>query len=777
MSRRFACAFLVLLAWSSRARADVSVTPPEAFESAEVPYPAGANGDAVVELEIVVEKDGTVSKADVIDGDPPFAEQARLAVLGWRFRPAMRDGVPIAVRTRARVAFHQEVESAASAPEPALEVKVRGKRREIGQMTISAEDVRQIPGAFGDPFRAIEALPGVTPVVSGLPYMFIRGAPPNNNGYFLDGIRIPLLFHAAFGPSVVHPELLDRVELYAGAAPARYGRFAGAIVAGETREPSNTFRGAANLRLVDAGALLESPFAGGRGTALAAGRYGYPGPIVSAISDVQLGYWDYQSRVAWRLGERDTIGVFAFGSHDYVAHTEPRGTLQEDIVSEFHRVDVRYDRALGDGRARVAATFGYDSQGAAPIYLTNKSGAVRAEIEKGLSQQIRLRAGADARLDVYDLDHVTQPDPMNEIEPSGVDPPPTNFAWGGRADLIWRIAPRVEIVPGARVDVFESYRREPGDIDPRHRRTPTVDPRLSTRVTITPEVAWLSSIGISHQYPTLRIGGIPAAVASGSGFILGSSKVQTVGQVSQGMEVALPADITMTATGFLSSWTGLTDLTAECIEIEPPFVAFPPGGPQPGVRPERIENKTVCPNEHLARGRSFGLELLVRRPFSKRLSGWLSYTLSRSTRTSNFVRLDGSTAVATVPSEFDRTHVLNAILAYDLGRRWRVGSRFAMLTGAPYSRLAGSVPVPPYNSLRDDPFFRLDVRIEKRWPLGKDGSIAFVVEGQNITLSKESSALGEDCSGRPANGGMTTTCKRAEIGPITVPSIGVEAFF
>ena len=47
--------------------------------------------------------------------------------------------------------------------------------------------------------------------VSGLPFFFIRGAPPGNAGYFLDGVRVPLLFHVGAGPSVVHPALIVRV--------------------------------------------------------------------------------------------------------------------------------------------------------------------------------------------------------------------------------------------------------------------------------------------------------------------------------------------------------------------------------------------------------------------------------------------------------------------------------------------------------------------------------------------------------------------------------------
>src|SRR4029079_7052967 len=119
------------------------------------------------------------------------------------------------------------------------QVESHGERVEPGRSaTLSRTEVRQIPGTFGDPFRAIEIMPGVTPVVSGLPFFFVRGAPPGNVGYFLDGVRIPLLFHVGAGPSVVHPGLIQRVDLYPGGYPAYFGRFSGGIVSGETAPPS-----------------------------------------------------------------------------------------------------------------------------------------------------------------------------------------------------------------------------------------------------------------------------------------------------------------------------------------------------------------------------------------------------------------------------------------------------------------------------------------------------------------------------------------------------------
>jgi len=271
----------------------------------------------------------------------------------------------------------------------------------------------------------------------------------------------------------------------------------------------------------------------------------------------------------------------------------------------------------------------------------------------------------------------------------------------------------------------------------------------------------------------LRAGDIPGPMLSVPGFPFGVRQLQSAWQGSEGFELALPADLVLTATGFYSHLWGLTDLSASCYQLEP--ATRPP--PAPGD-PMIIVPPYVCPNNQPVRGRAYGVELLLRRSFSKRLSGWLSYTLSRATREAHFLTPSGADDRATVVSEFDRTHVLNAIVGYDLGRRWRVGGRLLFYTGTPYSKLEGSTPVPPYNAYRTPAFYRVDFRLEKSWRIGKSGSVAFVVEGQNVTLRKELTGLGRDCesNGSPSQD-STTTCKQSTIGPLTIPSLGVEAFF
>ncbi len=109
---------------------------------------------------------------------------------------------------------------------------------------------------------------------------------------------------------------------------------------------------------------------------------------------------------------------------------------------------------------------------------------------------------------------------------------------------------------------------------------------------------------------------------------------------------------------------------------------------------------------------------------------------------------------------------MNLVVAADLGKRWRAGARVLAYSGLPYSTTTGNVGIP---DAREPPFVRLDLRLEKKWhALG--GTLTLVFEWLNALLSKES--FGTDC--RPAPGPGPARCYPAEIGPVTVPSIGVE---
>jgi hypothetical protein len=163
-------------------------------------------------------------------------------------------------------------------------------------------------------------------------------------------------------------------------------------------------------------------------------------------------------------------------------------------------------------------------------------------------------------------------------------------------------------------------------------------------------------------------------------------------------------------------------------------------------------NRNVSALEVRTKGNAFGLELFVKKKLTSRLGGFLSYTLSRSER------MYGD---RTFVAAFDRTHVTNVAVAYDLGRNWRAGTRVVFYTGLP------KAPDPTDDSTRLPPFYRVDLRIEKKWLLSQNAWISFVAEWMNATLSKE--AVATQCT--------LQGCTAQTIGPVTVPSIGVEGGF
>ena len=755
--------------------------PPHARDVAVV-YPEGAHGQAVVVIELIVGDDGHVIDSRVLAGGEPFLHAVRAALPTFTFEPATRDAKPVAARIRIEIPFREavvlppprveilEVVPPKPVPPKVLpavkgpieDVHVRGKRTEIGGTIISKEEVRDLPGAFGDAFRAIDMMPGVVPIVSGLPFFFVRGAPPGNTGYFLDDVRVPLLYHLALGPSVVHPSLIERVDFYPGGYPAEYGRFTGGIVAGETRGPSSRVNGEAEVRLFDAGVLGEAPFANGKGDALVAGRYGYPALLVPLFApNTQLAYWDYQGRLSYRVAPRDTLTAFVFGSFDELDERNPATYDQQGnpltygpfiplFRTEFHRADLRWDHSLVGGRLRTAITLGLDDSLVGggtdndSVRVQASSIQLRTELDKTLSPNLRLRAGADALLYNYEFTEATQ-DGLSLTSPSRND-----VIFGGYSDVVWRIHPRVEIVPGVRFDVFTS--RSSGTVatdsplalllGEKATAQPAVDPRLAARVTVSPRLTWVGTFGITHQPPSFA--------APIPGVELGSlaDGLQSAVQASQGFEAKLFWDLELKGTFFLQSYFNMTNAFASCSSI---FSGLP--------NLDCVDART--------QGRSLGIELLLRRSFSKRIGGWISYTFSRSTVE---VPHPLSNEATNVPSNFDRPNVFNAALAFDLGVGWHAGTRFTYYTGLPYTQTAQGLPIAPYNGYRLPDFWRIDVRLEKRWRLGAHGQIAVVLEGLNVTFNKE--AIAAQCQLKPAP--SLDQCTPQTIGPVSVPSIGIE---
>ncbi|KYF72595.1 TonB-dependent receptor plug domain-containing protein, partial [Sorangium cellulosum] len=628
------------------------------------------------------------------------------------------------------------VPAEAPAAPAGIEVTVEGNRAPAGSVSLSRRDIRELPGALGDPYRAIEVQPGVTTIASGMPYYYIRGAPPGNIGYFFNGIQVPLLFHVGAGPSVIPASMVQRVEMHLGPYPADIGRLAGAAIEAESAPPSDVWRGEGSLRFVDLGGVVEGPM--DRDThVLVGGHYAAGAALASAlVPSVDVGYADYQARIVNRLGPEERFTVLAFGAYDYLASIdEDAGAGGRNVLldSDFHRLDLRYDRdeAASGARVRAALTFGLDQSRGVGVESA-RAWKVNARLSLArplLGGRALLRAGVDAAVDSYDI----TPRPAGaDGEPDDVPAEGTaqldesfpelfrsrlDLALGAWADALLVLDERSTITPGVRVDHYTSLGAT----------AVAVDPRIVGRFGIGEHVRLIPAFGLASQLPglaplpALQIGGIPGGL-------------QRSLQSSFGVE-ANAGPVNFSATVFRQVTLGLSDPIGT--------------GRGTNLSTERFLARSL--------GDTYGLELGARGALRRDMFFLASYTLSRSTRTRE---------QRTIPSAYDRTHVAHVALLYDLGKGWRGGIRHVFYTGFPADEITPGRPARE-DPDRIQPFYRLDVRLSKRWALSERSYLGLVFDLQNATLTKEVFDVSCDDSG----------CTPQTIGPITMPGLAIEGGF
>ena len=599
--------------------------------------------------------------------------------------------------------------------EPEFEAlaEVEAPPREPTKRTLEQEQLTTVPGTRGDALRAIEIMPGVARTQFGTNPgpPSLRGSPPSESLVLLDGAQLPLLYHFGGLTSIFNSHLLESVMLYPGNFSARYGRAGGGVVEAKVRDPkSDRLHAKLELSLIDSFALAEGPLGQRTSIALAARRSNIEPFVDLMLTDDSTAvvaapvYWDYQAIVAHRFNEAHELRVLGFGSYDSfelhfgeAAGEDPALQGQFGTSESFHRLQVELESRFSDRveqRLMLSAGVfpGRGLVGNVDYDFTSYEAHLRSDWSIFAAPWLRLDAGVDALLLNVDFRYQGPTPPPDEGVPSAG---PLASAGTQRIESSIRttrpaaylevaLTPRQEllIVPGVRLD----YYQDAGSW--------TADPRVTTRLQVASDTTLKAGAGYYSQAPqyweVLDVFGNPDI-----------EPYRTL-QTSVGVQQAFGRQLRIDLDGFFKRW-------------EDRII-----GTEGGAPPRYVNQGT---------GRAYGLELLAQAELSAQSRGFLSYTLSRSTR---------QDAPGAEERLFDRdqTHNLSLAASYDLGSGWLVGARFRYVTGNPYSPVQGAVYDashdtyrPLYgalNTARHSAFHQLDLRVEKLWHVGPVGLTAYL---------------------------------------------------
>ncbi len=622
-------------------------------------------------------------------------------------------------------------------------VRVPGGTPQAVETAVDAETARHLPGTGGDAALAAQDLPGVARPAPGATGVVVWGAAPAESRVLFDGVEIPALTHFGGFRSTVGAELVGRIDVVPGAYGAEYGRALGGLVRIEPRalETSGSHL-VLDANLLDGGAAWRGGI--GRLRLAAAARTSYldqtygralPASTLDSSSAQSLfpipRYSDAQLEAVLPVGTRGTLRAFALASFDRVRRDLDSATSGLPARTQNQRADwwraaVTYEeRGDDDGLAATLYAGGdqtSDDQqfGGAPASqsIFSRELGLRARYRARVSPAWRLTLGLDGWLqssDVRRAGSLTIPAREGDLVVFG-QPPGDDVNADRWSATVGEIAPYASatftrgawsVTPSVRASAFPvdgSRALPPIGATPLRgyaHLDGAVDPRLAVAYAISPAVIATAAGGVYHQ---------PVAAADLSA-VFGSPSL------APGRAVHATLSLWAKLAAYTTVEGRLFYRRLDHLAVRSPLAT-------PVLAAALISD---------GRGRSTGLDLILRRELARGTQGWLTYTLGRSERWTG----DGPTRLL----DFDQTHVLTAVASHQRAA-WTFSGRARYATGMPRTLVAGSftdlrdgTTQPIFggqNSVRLPPFFQLDARVDRALVAGPV-RVTLYLDAQNLT--------------------------------------------
>ncbi|MFV8755895.1 TonB family protein [Nannocystaceae bacterium ST9] len=613
-------------------------------------------------------------------------------------------------------------------------------RREAATTKVDAREAARVPGSSGDVVRVVESLPGVGRSTAGSGQLVVWGASPRYTRIYVDGVPIPRLYHEGGLRSVVHPLLVSSLELSPGGHGAAWGRGLGGLVRIETATPQGErTSGRVAADLLDASTVVSVPI-GERVHLAAAARFGYVKywtdallPDVGTLVPIPV-YGDGQLRLAWRPSTRDSVEFVGLTSHDRfvrrVGASDPALAITDSRALDFQRLYAKWTRDGGDGHLLTVTPFvgfGRERQAASFGELKTRlgtdtwMGGVRVASNHRVRPWLRVEVGLDAEIEHAAIDRrgaLALPAREGDVRVFG-QPPPESIAGDDWTVTQVGLAPYVEaefsiaqgavrIIPGLRIDpqVRSVSRRNPPAAN-----TPAVglfnqdlavEPRLALLAQPIERLSLRAAVGLYRQNPAPE----DLSAAFGNPNLPNARALHVVG----GGAVSLTKTLSLDLTGF---FTRAWDLGMRSADAAP------------------------LPAELLVasgRGRSYGLQVMLRQGEWKGLFGWVAYTFMRAERRDR-------EAAPWRLSDYDQTHVLTVVGGWALPLGFELGGRFRLASGFPRTPVVDAwfdatrnlyQPVfGAHNGDRLPVFVQLDLRLGKRFEF-ETSKLELFVEVLNV---------------------------------------------
>ena len=197
-------------------------------------------------------------------------------------------------------------------------------RPEMSTFKMDIKTIQKIPSLMGevDILKAIQMLPGVQTVSEGTNGFSVRGGAPDQNLILLDDATVYNASHLMGVFSVFNNDAIKDVKLYKGDIPATYGGRLSSVLDIRMKEGnSKGFEVTGGIGIIASRLTIEGPIIRDRMSFILSGRRTYADlflPLSSnkALQNNKLYFYDFNAKWNWRINENNTLFISGYFGRD-----------------------------------------------------------------------------------------------------------------------------------------------------------------------------------------------------------------------------------------------------------------------------------------------------------------------------------------------------------------------------------------------------------------------------------------------------------------------------
>jgi hypothetical protein len=566
---------------------------------------------------------------------------------------------------------------------------------EMSIIRLDAKTINNIPVLLGEPdlMKTMTLMPGVQSSGDMASGFNVRGGGTDQNLILIDDVPIYNANHLFGMFSIIDTRTIKNLELFKGGSPARYGGRASSVMNIDLKEGNlKELHGDGGIGLFSSKLTLQGPIINEKASYIIGGRTTYSDWILKRIPDLDIrnssaNFYDLNLKLNFTLNRNNRLSFFTYISKDkfnYAANNLSEYGNKLGALKWNHILNEKITFSLGAFFSDYQSTTADISNEANAFEIRSGIRQLGARFRTLISIGTKhsFEAGLEGNQYTFSPGNKTAYGSESDV-PDEMLEEVNSMELAGYLQDVYEINDRISLSAGIRYSLY--YLLGPSTINEYNGGTyidqkswtgtreynkgeviskySGFEPRLSFRMNVTP----MSSIkiGYSRNYQYLHI--------------ISNSTVVTPTDIWKSSDPYIePAKGDQVAMGyFYNIKRGVYETSVELYYKYVQNVVEYRGGAQLIMNPE-LEQDLLAANMD-----AYGIEFLVRKNMG-RLTGWVSYTYSRS-----FLRTEGAALNQLVnsgekyPSYSDKPNDLSIVANYKISRRFTLGTSFTYSTGRP----------------------------------------------------------------------------------------------